>query len=68
MPKFDIYCDYTETSWGTMCFYVEANSIDEAIEEWNKDPWRFDFDHHYVWDSETTDFRFDETTTRERNA
>lgn len=68
MPKFDIVCNYTEVSWGDMSFYVEADSLEEAIELWKKDPWAFDFYHTDVWDSETTEISIDEESTRERNA
>lgn len=68
MPKFDIVVDFTEIQWGQCIVTVEADSLEEAVQEFQSDPGDYDlFNDYEVWDGELTELSVNEIITAERN-
>ena len=53
MKENQILIDVTSTAWETCSAWVEANSLEEAIEKFEESPFDYDWDGWETWDTET---------------
>ena len=63
MKEYEIIIDVTSTTWETCSTMVEANSLKEAIEKFENDPFATDWDGWEHWDSETRYWEVNEEST-----
>ena len=62
MKEYEILIDVNSTTWETCSTWVEANSLKEAIEKFEENPYDFDWDNWETWDSETRHWEVNEAT------
>ena len=68
MKEYEIIIDVTSTTWETCSTMVEANSLKEAIEKFENDPFATDWDGWEHWDSETRYWEVNEESTEALDA
>jgi len=68
MKEYEILIDVTSTAWETCSTWVEANSLEEAIEKFENDPFATDWDGWETWDSEVRHFEVNEESTEALDA
>ena len=64
---YDIVVDICETTWSTAEVIVEAESMEEAIAEFEKDPWNYSWENWSIHDSEVQDWNVDVDETERTN-
>ena len=62
MKEYEILIDVTSTTWETCSTWVEANSLKEAIEKFENDPYATDWDGWETWDSDVKYWEVNEAT------
>jgi len=68
MKTYKIYVDLTETQWVGCIASVPANSLEEAIKEFNEDPWSYDWEWEDVYDSQIESYEINMKDTEKNNA
>jgi|TARA_R100000084_G_scaffold109195_1_gene74727 hypothetical protein len=64
---YDIIINVCETTWSTAEVVVEAESMEEAIAQFEQDPWDHEWDNWATYDSELRDWDVNVVATERAN-